>query len=131
MPIRGYADMQSTLKNYGASNWAKTAELNSHFDIQSPLSESNRGESNRTGNIDELGAKDVKSFGQMLQDSISKVNTLQHQADFAMQKLASGESKNLHETLLAVEKAEIAFKTMNQVRSKVIDAYRDIMKMQV
>lgn len=126
MPIRGYADMQSTLKNYGASNWAKTAELNSHFDIQSPLSESNR-----TGNIDELGAKDVKSFGQMLQDSISKVNTLQHQADFAMQKLASGESKNLHETLLAVEKAEIAFKTMNQVRSKVIDAYRDIMKMQV
>ena len=48
-----------------------------------------------------------------------------------MEKLASGKSQNLHETLLTVEKAEIAFKTMNQVRSKVIDAYKEIMKMQI
>ena len=48
-----------------------------------------------------------------------------------MQKLASGESKNLHETLLAVEKADIAFRQMNQIRMKVIDAYKEIMKMQM
>jgi flagellar hook-basal body complex protein FliE len=126
MPIKGYADMQSTLRNYGASNWSKTAELNSYVDLKSPLI--NEDTNNQ---LDQLAGKEVKSFGQMLQDSIGKVNDLQHQADFAMQRLASGESKNLHETLLAVEKAEIAFKTMNQVRTKVIDAYREIMKMQV
>jgi flagellar hook-basal body complex protein FliE len=48
-----------------------------------------------------------------------------------MQKIASGESKNLHETLLAVERAEIAFKTMNQVRSKVLEAYKEIMRTQI
>ena len=126
MPIKSYADMQSTLKNYGASNWSKTAELNNRFDLRSPLINGQGSEQ-----IDEISGKEIKSFGQMLQDSIGRVNDLQHQADFAMQRLASGESKNLHETLLAVEKAEIAFKTMNQVRTKVIDAYREIMKMQV
>ncbi len=74
---------------------------------------------------------EVKSFGEFLQDSIGKVNAMQNDADVAMQKLASGESKDLHETLLAVERAEIAFKAMNQVRSKVIDAYKEIMRMQI
>jgi flagellar hook-basal body complex protein FliE len=49
----------------------------------------------------------------------------------AMEKLASGESKNLHETLLTVEKADIAFRTMNQIRSKVIEAYKEVMRMQI
>lgn len=72
-----------------------------------------------------------KTFGDFLQDSIGKVNALQQDANVAMEKLASGESKDLHETLLAVERAEIAFKAMNQVRSKVIDAYKEIMRMQI
>ncbi len=76
-------------------------------------------------------SSDTKTFGDFLQDSIGKVNAMQNDADVAMQKLASGESKDLHETLLAVEKAEISFKAMNQVRSKVIDAYKEIMRMQI
>jgi flagellar hook-basal body complex protein FliE len=65
-------------------------------------------------------------------DSISKSELdYKRMLMYAVQKLASGESKNLHETLLAVERAEIAFKTMNQIRGKVIDAYKEIMKMQV
>lgn len=76
-------------------------------------------------------AEGGKTFGEFLQDSIGKVNALQNEANVAMEKLASGESQNLHETLLAVEKADIAFRTMNQVRSKVLDAYREIMKMQI
>ena len=73
----------------------------------------------------------TQSFGDFLASSIAKVNGLQQDADTAMQRLASGESKNLHETLLAVERADIAFKQMNQIRMKVIDAYKEIMKMQV
>jgi flagellar hook-basal body complex protein FliE len=76
-------------------------------------------------------AEGTKSFGEFLQDSIGKVNSIQNDANVAMEKLASGESQNLHETLLAVEKADIAFRTMNQVRTKVIDAYKEIMKMQI
>ena len=73
----------------------------------------------------------MNDYINFLQDSIGKVNSLQTEANVAMEQLASGESQNLHETLLAVEKADIAFRTMNQVRTKVIDAYREIMKMQI
>jgi flagellar hook-basal body complex protein FliE len=56
---------------------------------------------------------------------------MQVEANKAIQKLASGQTKNISETMLAVENAEIAFKTMNQVRMKVIEAYKEIMRMQM
>lgn len=115
--IKNFSQIQNTLKNYDVNNWSKSVEVGNRIDFK---------EGNQIG-----GADGSKTFGDFLMDSISEVNSLQNQADTAVQKLASGESKNLHETLLAVEKAEIAFKTMNQVRTKVIDAYREIMKMQV
>ena len=80
-------------------------------------------------NLDDL--KSARSFTDMLVDSMSKVNDLQTEANSAIEKLATGKTKNIHETMLAVEKADIAFKTMNQIRSKVIDAYREVMRMQV
>ena len=72
-----------------------------------------------------------QTFSELLADQIMDVNNLQREADTAVQKLVSGKSKNIHETMLAVEKAEIAFKTMNQVRNKVIEAYKEVMRMQV
>ncbi|MDP7320746.1 MAG: flagellar hook-basal body complex protein FliE [Bacteriovoracaceae bacterium] len=119
MAIHSVGQMASTLKNYNVDNWSKSVELGSKVDFRGdfpPMEEAS--ESNQ-------------SFGDFLANSIAKVNGLQQDANVAMQKLASGESKNLHETLLAVEKADIAFKQMNQVRLKVIDAYKEIMKMQV
>ena len=119
MAINNIAQMSSTLSNYGVNNWSKSVELGSKMDFK--------------GDFPELqeSSGSSKSFGDFLADSISKVNNLQQDADVAMQRLASGESKNIHETLLAVERADIAFKQMNQVRMKVIDAYKEIMRMQV
>ena len=59
------------------------------------------------------------------------MNGLQKEANVAIEKLATGESKDIASTMLAVEKAEIAFKAMNQIRMKVIDAYQEIMRMQI
>lgn len=77
------------------------------------------------------GIETKQSFSELLAKSVGDVNSLQKDADVAIQKLVSGQSSNIHETMLAVEKAEIAFKTMNQVRMKVIDAYKEVMRMQV
>ena len=74
---------------------------------------------------------DNKSFGELLLNAINDVNNLQKKADVEIQKLVSGKSKNIHQTMLAVEKADIAFRTMNQLRLKVIESYREILKMQV
>lgn len=72
-----------------------------------------------------------KSFGATLTDAVDKVNALQNDADVKMQKVASGESTNISEVMIAAERADIALKLMMSVRNKVIDAYQEVMKMQV
>lgn len=75
------------------------------------------------------GSKDT--FGSLLKESISKVNGLQNDADKAMQGLAKGEVKNIHDTMIAIEKANLSFNLMVQVRNKLLSAYEEIMKTQV
>ncbi len=117
--IKTTGEMTSLLKGYDSKGWTKSANLNLNTEFaQAP-------------NVPGTDGDKTKSFGEFLMDSISKVNDLQNDADVAMQKLASGETKNLHETMIMVEKADIAFKAMNQIRMKVIDAYKDIMRMQI
>lgn len=71
------------------------------------------------------------SFAGTLKQAIKSVDALQKEADLKMQKLATGQSTDIHGTMIAGEKAEIALKFMVQVRNKIIDAYHEIMKMQV
>ncbi len=80
----------------------------------------------------EAGATgDVKSFADTLKDAVGSVNEMSHEANTQIQKLATGETKNIPEVLIASEKASVAFKLMLQVRNKIIDAYQEVMKMQV
>lgn len=71
------------------------------------------------------------SFSDTLKDAIQSVNQLQKDSDVKTQNLATGKSENLHETMIAAEKADIALRLMVQVRNKIIDAYQEVMKMQV
>ena len=71
------------------------------------------------------------SFGQVLKDSLAQVNSLQHEADRAIQALATGASGTLHDTMLAIQKAELSFKLMMQVRNKIVEAYQEVLRMQV
>jgi flagellar hook-basal body complex protein FliE len=73
--------------------------------------------------------KGEKSFGEVLTASIQEVNRLQGEANHAIEELASGETKNIHETMIALEKAEISFKLMLQVRNKILEAYQEVMRM--
>jgi len=72
-----------------------------------------------------------KSFGEVLQGSIAEVNKLQNEANQAIEALAVGAENDLHHTMIAMEKAEISFKLMMQVRNKIVAAYEEIMRMQV
>ena len=72
-----------------------------------------------------------KSFSETLKDAIGSVNELQKSSDKAMQNLATGRTDNVADVMIAAEKADIALKLMVQVRNKMIDAYQEIMKMQV
>jgi flagellar hook-basal body complex protein FliE len=72
-----------------------------------------------------------KSFSEILKNSIGEVNRLQQEADLAVQDLAVGKRKDIHETMIALEKAEVSFQLMMQVRNKIIGAYEEIMRMQI
>ena len=72
-----------------------------------------------------------KPFGEVLKDSLKQVNNLQHEADKAIQDLATGGPTTLHDTMLTIEKAELSFKLMMQVRNKIVEAYQEVLRMQV
>lgn len=74
---------------------------------------------------------DGKSFSDVLRESVDKVNQDQQSADQAIKELVAGRSKNIHETMLAIERADASLKMMMQVRNKILDAYKEIMRMQV
>lgn len=117
MAVENVAQFRKVLDNYNANDWVKSIETKEDM---GPI-----------GIEESLGPIQKSSFAELLASSVNDVNDLQKEANQAIQKLVTGENKNIHETMLTVEKAEIAFRTMNQIRMKVIDAYKEIMKMQV
>ncbi len=72
-----------------------------------------------------------KSFADTWKDAVQNVNQLQKDSDVKMQELATGKTQNIHDVMLTTEKADIALKLMVQVRNKIIEAYQEVMKMQV
>jgi flagellar hook-basal body complex protein FliE len=72
-----------------------------------------------------------KSFADTLKDAVQNVNQAQQIADIKMQEIATGKNHNIPEVMIAAEKADISLKLMVQVRNKIIEAYQEIMKMQV
>ena len=71
------------------------------------------------------------SFGQVLRDAINTTNDLQQQSNLEIQRLMAGETQDLHETMIAVQKADLSFQMMMQVRNKLLQAYQEIMRMQM
>ncbi len=70
-------------------------------------------------------------FVETLKAAVDDVNTTQLDADKAVERLQTGESKNLHEVMIAMEKADISLRLTVQMRNKALDAYQEIMRMQV
>lgn len=81
--------------------------------------------------MDAPAATGSASFSDLMTKSFDQVNDFQHQADRAVGELVAGRSKNIHETMLTIERADTSLKLMTQVRNKILDAYREIMRMQV
>lgn len=79
----------------------------------------------------EKGGPAEGDFSQALGDALSRVNRLQLTADQAIESVISGEEPNIHQAIIALEKAQIALEVTIQVRNKVVEAYQEIMRMQV
>lgn len=74
---------------------------------------------------------EAKPFGEFLADALGEVNALQKQSEKLNADLAAGKVNDLSEVIVAGEKASIAIQLTTQMRNKALDAYQEIMRMQV
>ena len=73
--------------------------------------------------------KDGPNFSDMFNGFMKDVNDMQLKADQSIQKMVSGEVKDVHQVMLAVGEAKVAFNLLLEIRNKTLDAYQEIMRM--
>ena len=83
-----------------------------------------------TPSTPKTAAAPTSSFGNLLNEAIQQVNELEQNSQNELQKFLSNES-DLNSVMIALEKADLSFQTMMQVRNKFVQAYQEIMKAQV
>ena len=71
------------------------------------------------------------SFEEILKKSLDEVNKLQNKADQSIEAIASGKMENIQDAVMAIEKADVSLKLLTEIRNKAIEAYKEIMRMQV
>ena len=95
-------------------------------------------EAARTGNVDMLqgpqaaqGTQAVQGFGDVLNQFVSEVNDKQIASGQAVNDLLSGKEIPLHQAMIAMQEAGVAFQLMVEVRNKLLEGYQELMRMQV
>ena len=69
-------------------------------------------------------------FSSALREALEEVNELQNQSTEEIGRALEGDLKDVHSAMLALQKADLSFQLMLQVRNKLVQAYRDVMRMQ-
>ncbi|HHT69142.1 MAG TPA: flagellar hook-basal body complex protein FliE [Firmicutes bacterium] len=91
-----------------------------HFDIPTTVTTPKLGQSVQTD----------ANFQSYLRDALSEVNTLQHEGDVALTQLLTGDIE-FHDAMIIAEKANLALQLTMTIRTKLLEAYQEIMRMQV
>jgi flagellar hook-basal body complex protein FliE len=73
----------------------------------------------------------ANAFSSLLNDAVGNIDKLQKTADANVQKLATGQPVDLHDLTISMEQSSLSFQLGMQVRNKLIEAYQDVMRMQV
>lgn len=76
-------------------------------------------------------AEAQKRFSVFLKESINKVNAAQVQSDAVTEKMALGENVDLHTVMVTSQKASVMMQTTIEIRNKAVEAYQEMMRMQV
>jgi len=75
-------------------------------------------------------AANGSGFGDVLKNALNQVTDLQGSADSQINTMLAGGNADMSKVMISVEKADVAFQLMMQVRNKIVSAYQDIEKMQ-
>jgi len=78
-----------------------------------------------------LSSSPTQSFGQLIDGMVSTVETKANQAQDVTRKALLGEGTQLHQSVIAMQEASVAFSMMIEVRNKLVESYQELMRMQV
>ncbi len=70
------------------------------------------------------------SFAETLEHAVKGANRLQHEADDTVRKFASGDVDDVHDVMLALDRADLSFRMTLEVRNKLLEAYQEVMRLQ-
>ena len=73
----------------------------------------------------------LDNFGQLLGDAINSLSQKENAANEAIASLAAGEDIELHQVMITMQQADIAFQLALQVRNKIVEAYQEVMRTQI
>lgn len=79
----------------------------------------------------EIEPEEIKTFGEFLSDALNTTNTLQQDSARMNAALAAGKLDDISQAVVAAEKADIALQLTLQVRNRAVEAYQELMRMQV
>lgn len=85
----------------------------------------------RTGELPGEKTPQGPSFAEVLKESLEQVNALQARKTEKIQDLVTGKANSVEEVMIAVEEANLAFEFTMQVRNKLVEAYNELLRMQV
>jgi len=91
----------------------------------------NRSLRTESGETSGIGETSESGFGEMLRTALTEVQGLQNQADGAIDKLATGEAQDVHQVMVAFEQARLSMQTLVEVRNKLVEAYQEVLRIQV
>ena len=77
------------------------------------------------------GAAKPGEFQSLLADAVQRVEQYRADATLSTERFLAGDGEDLHQVALATQKAELAFEYFLQARNKVVQAYQEVMRMQV
>lgn len=72
-----------------------------------------------------------KSFSDTIKEFVSDVDQIQKNADLQVERFATGDLKDIHEVMIAAQQANLSLQLLVEVRNKVMESYRELMRMQV
>lgn len=75
--------------------------------------------------------KSAVDFPKLLVDEMAKVNQSILLAERSLRDLAAGNTENLHQIMISMEEAKLSFQLMLQMRNKVLEAYQEVLRMQI
>lgn len=79
----------------------------------------------------EIGKKSSNDFSDLLSQYLNQVNDLQLQSEELKTNLAIGKLDNLHDLTIATEKANVSLQIVMSIRNKIVEAYKEIMRIQI